>query len=135
MVAKHRQVKTMLWYPLRDEGNWTTGLETSEGIHKAAYYAFSGRNSVTLAAPASVQAAEAFAVSGVLRGREGVLAGKQVQLETRLPWQISWTTLRSTSTRSDGAYTFSSVKQAQSSYYRVRWSGVCESVKGLVLTK
>ena len=134
MVAKRRQIKALVWYPVRDDAWWTTGLERADGTRKPAWYSFAGRNSLTLAAPASARAAESFALSGVLRGREGLLAGKRVQLQSRLTWQGSWTTLRSTHTLRDGTYSFGSVRQNTTKYYRVRWSGVCDSAKRVVRT-
>jgi hypothetical protein len=135
MIAKRRQIKALLWFQVRDTSNTFTGLASSAGTSKPSWYAFSGQNSVTLAAPAAAKTAQPFAVSGVLTGREGALAGKRLQLQTRTPSHAAWKTLRVTSTRKDGSYTFSSLKQGQTRYYRVLWSGVCESPKRLVRTK
>jgi hypothetical protein len=134
MVAKQRQVKAVLWFQIQDSADDFTGLRHEDWTAKPSWYAFAGRNTLTLAAPASARAKRAFTVSGTLTTSAGPLTGKNVVLQTRLPSQTSWRDLRTATTKAGGAYTFAAQKQGTTRYYRVRWSGVCESAKRLVRT-
>ena len=132
MVARHRQIKVLLWFLVQDvratNSGTYTGLQEYGGDRKRSWYAFAGGNSLTLSAPRSIRASRAFTLKGVLRVREeGYQAGQRVQLRSRSPLQSAWRTVRSMRTGIDGAYRFASLKQKSTKYYRVRWAGVCAS--------
>jgi Cellulase (glycosyl hydrolase family 5) len=134
MATRHRQIKVLLWYLVRDTPSVYTGLQKYGGDPKRSWYAFASGNLLKLSAPRSTRASKPFTLSGVLKGREGVLAGRRLQLLSRSPSQSAWRKVRSTSTRSDGKYSFASLKQKSTKYYRVRWDGVCESARRKVRT-
>jgi len=140
MVARHRQIKVLLWYLVQDSSSVYTGLrgysgDADLGARKLSWYAFAGGNSLSLTAPRSMRASKPFTLKGVLRVRGGFLPGQtmQLQLQSRSPLQSAWSTVKSKRTGSDGKYAFA-LKQKSTKYYRVRWNGVCESVKRLVRT-
>jgi Cellulase (glycosyl hydrolase family 5). len=140
MVAKYRQIKVLLWYLVQDFSSVYTGLrgysgDADLGARKLSWYAFAGGNSLSLTAPRSMRASKPFTLKGVLRVRGGFLPGQtmQLQLQSRSPLQSAWSTVKSKRTDSDGKYAFA-LKQKSTKYYRVRWNGVCESVKRLVRT-
>jgi len=138
MVARHRQIKVLLWFLVQDvrgtSSGTYTGLQKYGGDRKRSWYAFAGGNSLTLSAPRSMRASKAFFLKGKLKGRGGSpLARQTVQLRSRSPLQSAWRTVKSMRTGILGAYSFS-VKQKSTKYYRVRWAGVCESARRKVRT-
>lgn len=133
VAGKYRQVKVLMWYLLKDSGPYYnpsgytylyTGLRKFDGTIKLSWYAFAGGNSLSLTAPSRARASKAFAIRGRLANRQGPLAGKRLQLESRLPSRSAWTILKRTSTRADGTYSFASVRQKHTRLYRVKWNGV-----------
>jgi hypothetical protein len=134
MVAKYRQIKVLLWFLVRDSTSVYTGLQKYGGVRKLSWYAFAGGNSLSLRAPLRARASRAFKLTGRLRNREGPLASKRLQLVSRLTSQSAWRVVRKTTTRGDGRYSFSSVKQKQTRFYRVKWNGVTQSATRKVRT-
>jgi len=136
MMGARRQVKALLWFLVADWGPNTknpydgsgayTGVARVDGTRKPSWYAFAGRNSVTIKAPATARRSAAFKISGVLTSKRGRLAGQTLLLQTRRPGSSAWTKGASTRTQSKGAYSFT-VRQKQTKVYRVVWDGVRES--------
>jgi hypothetical protein len=135
-VAKHRQIKVMLWFLVRDyvkdpvlHVGVFTGLTDFAGLRKPAWYAFVGHTTLTAAASQpSAAAGVPFTVSGVLTTRDGAGEGVTVLLQRRTLTGGKWSTVAkpATVTDADGAYSFD-VTQTVGWRYRVVWDGVCES--------
>ena len=139
MVARHRQIKVLLWYLVQDSSSVFTGLrgysgDADLGVRKLSWYAFAGGNSLSLSAPTRARASKAFKLTGRLKNREGPLASRRLQLESRIASQPAWRVVAKTSTLGDGTYSFGSVRQKQTRFYRVKWNGVAQSATRKVRT-
>ena len=134
MVARHRQIKVLLWFLVQDSSATFTGLQKTGGVRKLSWYAFGGGNSLSLTAPTRARAYKAFRLTGRLKNREGPLASKRLQLVSRLASQSDWRVVAKTSTLGDGTYSFGSVRQKQTRIYRVKWNGVTQSATRKVRT-
>ena len=134
MVARYRQIKVLLWFLVRDSTSVYTGLQGYGGVRKLSWYAFAGGNSLSLSAPTRARASKAFKLTGRLKNREGPLASRRLQLESRIASQPAWRVVAKTSTLGDGTYSFGSVRQKQTRFYRVKWNGVAQSATRKVRT-
>lgn len=140
MVARHRQVKALLWFLVKDSGPYDSpsgffsGLSKYDGSRKLAWFAFAGGNRLSLIAPKTVRRSKQFSLTGKLSNRDGPVAGKNLLLLARSASQTAWKTVVKTSTRSDGTYSFGRLSQQATRSYCVKWLAVTQSVTRKVLT-
>jgi hypothetical protein len=140
-AARYRQVKMLMWFLLRDfkpadpNQGFYTGLATASGTPKRAWYAFAGRNTLTLNSPASIKRGATLTLTGTLSciPAGGGLAGQQLVVQRRLPGR-PWSTLKTVSSQAAGAYSVPAagsytvqLKPKASAFYRVAWLGVVTS--------
>jgi hypothetical protein len=140
LAAKYPQVKALTWYQLRDWSptgkyssmmGWYLGLRTLSNARKTAYYAFTGGNKLTMAAPTSLRRGTTGVIKATLTSVPmGPLAGKLVSLQR---WSSgAWHTVKSVKTGSLGTCRFAIGAKA-TAYYRIAWTGVTVSAKKRVL--
>jgi hypothetical protein len=131
-VKRFKQVKMMVWFLTRDyrpetlppEYGTYTGLREAEGERKLSWFAFSGGNVLTIAAPARYRPGHAVPIAGRLtNGATGAVSGRRLLLQSRRLSGSAWRDLGGATTATDGSYRFT-VKPAGSRAYRVVWRGV-----------
>src|SRR5665811_1815803 len=77
MVARHRQVKALLWFLVEDTGPYDSpsgffsGLSKYGGSRKLAWFALAGGNRLSLIAPKTVRRSKQFSLTGKLSNRDG----------------------------------------------------------------
>lgn len=131
-AGRYKQVKVLFWYLLRDahavgappDAGVYTGLREADGDRKLSWFAFAGRNKLTIGAPRTARYGALVRISGTLSNAAvGTLPGRTLVLQSRKLRSGSWRTVSSTKTRSAGGYRFT-VKPGGSRVYRVVWRGV-----------
>lgn len=141
LMARHRQVKALLWFLVTDfaprpaEPEWGifSGLvEPDDVTRKPAWYAFAGHNQLTTVAPRSVARGVTFSVQGALTTKLGPEIGVPLRLQARRA-RGPWRTVAFVAAGEGGAFRFE-VRQTASRRYRVVWDGVCESPALIVRT-
>jgi hypothetical protein len=137
---RYPQVKALLWYLVQDVDSTATrkglymGLQDTSGRRKPAWYAFAGDNWLSIEAPSSAPAWEAFEISGAVTCRNfNPVAYQVLTLQRRKLPHGRWVTVTEGSTESDGTYGFW-VLQNGTRCYRVEWNGVQISASRTVRT-
>jgi predicted RecA/RadA family phage recombinase len=138
-VARYRQVKLLMWYLLKDQSRanpfdgFYTGLRTTNGARKRAWYAFARGNHLTLSAPASIKSGAMLTLTGQLSctSVDGLSAGKPLVMQRRLG-HGSWSTVKTFLSGTAGVYTEPGLytvrlRPKASASYRVAWLGVVTS--------
>ena len=133
-VARYRQVRMLMWFLVRDVAGpskapdlgFYTGLDTSNGAHKPAWYAFAGHNSLTIKASAtSIRRGATISLAGTLRGAGSPVA-KPIVLQSRRAGE-SWANVKTIATNVSGGYSLTGVRPKSTTYYRLSWPGVATS--------
>ena len=133
-ARRYPQVKALLWFMVQDlpvapdRLGAYMGLSTVSGDRKPAWYAFAGGNRLSPTFPAHIRRGQPFAVSVTLSSRVvGAVGGQVLLLQRRASASAAWKTAAAATTAADGTCAFR-VKQAGGTrWYRVVFSGVCES--------
>lgn len=131
-AARFPQIKALIWFPYHDagpahppadNGGVYSGLLTTTGAFKLAWYTFSGGNKLTLATKslgASVR------LSGQLTSKSmGGLRGKSLVVYRRRPGH-AWQVARNLTTGANGSYHVT-VKVSGTTFFKVAWLGVVHS--------
>ena len=131
-AARFSQIKALVWFPYHDagpanppanNGGVYSGLLTTTGAFKRAWYTFSGGNKLTLAAKslgASVR------LSGRLTSASmGGLYGKELVLYRKTAGH-AWRVARNLTTGTNGSYHVT-IKKSGAASFRVAWLGVVRS--------
>ncbi len=134
-AARFPQVKALIWYPYRDTGRnkpaadvWGvySGLVTTTGSFKRAWFAFSGGTTITLTAPTAKPLGAGALLSGRLSSPAlGGLGGKTLSVYRRVPGH-GWALLQSVRSGTGGVYR-ATVRVTGTASYRVAWDGVASS--------
>ena len=134
-ARRYPQVKMLMWYLLQDNSppgapyqGFYTGLRSSNGDRKRAWYAFAGQNALTLSGPSSVKHGATFSFSGELSCAGAGVGGQSLLLQRRSSTG-SWSTIATVTSAAAGVYTTAGsytaqVKPKASASYRITWSGV-----------
>jgi Cellulase (glycosyl hydrolase family 5) len=140
MVARHPQIKLLLWFLDRDispsgassDANGVyTGLRRLGGGAKPAWYAFAGGDHLTLSAPTTVRQGAVTRLSGRLScASVGGVKGKQLRL-LRRRGNGAWITAGGVTTGTDGEFSLR-VRVRATQRYRLLWPGVVSSPTRLV---
>ncbi len=142
LAAKHKQVKMLLWWTVRDRSSTGTysdkrgaylGLQRINGSRKPAYYVFSRGNSMTLSAPARIRRADGLTLTGVIRNRNMETMGGAKLLAQRKT-STGWKTVKTVRSNSDGTYSVR-VWPTAAARWRVNWQGVLTSPTRWVAVK
>jgi hypothetical protein len=135
-VARYPQVKALLWFmvqdlaPAPDRPGAYMGLRSTGGARKFAWYAFARDASLTLTATRPTRTAVTF--TGVLTSRAfGPLARKAVDLQVSVPGG-GWRRVATTTTGSQGEFTFARTATQSRIVYRAAWSQVSGSARTAV---
>ncbi len=131
-AARFPQIKALIWLPYQDSGpanpppnnsGTYSGLVTTTGAFKLAWYTFSGGNKLTLVTKslgASVR------LSGQLTSQSmGGLRGKSLVVYRRTPGH-AWRVARNLTTGANGSYHVT-VKAPGANFFKVAWLGVVRS--------
>lgn len=139
-AGRFSQVKNLFWFLIRDarpasgpaEAGVYTGLRESGGRRKLSWFAYAGRNRLTIAAPRSARYGAVIRVTGRLTNAVvGGVADRTLVLQARRKSGKTWRTVASTHTSSAGYYRLS-VRPPGIRVYRVVWRGVKVSAKRTV---
>ena len=131
-AARFPQIKALIWFPYHDagpanppadNGGVYSGLLTTTGAYKLAWFAFAGGNKLTLATKrlgASVR------LSGKLTSASlGGLSGKSLVLYRKTAGH-AWRVARNLTTGASGSYHVT-VKASGATFFKVAWLGVVRS--------
>ena len=131
-AARFPQIKALIWFPYHDagpahppadNGGVYSGLVTTTGAYKLAWFAFAGGNKLTLATKrlgASVR------LSGKLTSASlGGLSGKSLVLYRKTAGH-AWRVARNLTTGASGSYHVT-VKASGATFFKVAWLGVVRS--------
>jgi hypothetical protein len=140
-VARYKQVKLLMWFLLDDyspsgidplDGVYT-GLREITGAKKPSWYVFAQGNELTLQAPAMVTPGATLTLTGTLNSTcDGLLQGKLVQIQSRVP-RGAWTDVGpAVQTDALGAYTLTITAPSEPTSYRAVWPSVVTSDVSLV---
>jgi len=145
-AARFPQVKLLMWFLLSDYKpadpykGFYTGLRSSLGNAKPAWYAFARGNHLTLIAPPSITPGSTLTLRGQLKcDSVGGVAGKALVVERRLAGGL-WSTVRTVSSGAatvdaEAGFYRAQVKPKASASYRVRWLGVVTSPTRYVVVR
>jgi len=115
-AARYKRVEALFWFLLGDihpqgapaDAGVYTGLREVDGDRKLSWFAFAGRNKLTIAAPRTARYGALVRISGTLSNAAvGTLPGRTLVLQSRKLRSGSWRTVSSTKTRSAGGSTAS----------------------------
>jgi hypothetical protein len=142
LAAKHKQVKMLLWWTVRDRSSTGTysdkrgsylGLQRINGSRKPAYYVFSRGNSMTLSAPARIRRADGLTLTGVIRNRNmETMDGAKLLAQRKT--STGWKTVKTVRSNADGTYSVR-VWPTAAARWRVNWQGVITSPTRWVAVK
>jgi hypothetical protein len=131
-AARFPQIKALIWFPYHDagpanppanNGGVYSGLLTTTGAFKLAWYTFSGGNKLTLVTKSLGASAR---ISGQLTSKSmGGLRGKSLVLYQRTPGH-AWHVARNLTTGANGSYHVT-VKVSGTTFFKVAWIGVVRS--------
>ncbi len=131
-AGRYSQVKNLIWFLISDakltdgpaDAGVYTGLRELDGDRKLSWFAFAGRNRLTITAPAWAPYGANVRITGRLSNAAvGRLGGRSLVLQSRKLSGGAWRKVTSRTTGSDGSYRFG-VKPGGSRVYRVVWQGV-----------
>lgn len=130
-AGRYSQVKVLFWLCVKDfdppeAPNYAvfTGLRQADGDRKLSWFAFAGRNRLTIEAPRTARYGALIRVTGQLSNASvGTLAGRSLVLQSRKLSGGAWRKVSTVKTRSGGKYRFT-IKPGGSRVYRVVWQGV-----------
>lgn len=134
VARTYPQVKAILWFmvedlpPAPDRIGAYMGLRTTSGEPKLAWFAFAGRNTLTLTSSRWAGVRSTLRFSGSLRsGVLGRLPDKRLELQRSRRGSSTWTTVAAVATRANGTYEVRVRSSAPTDRYRMLWPGVCQS--------
>jgi hypothetical protein len=134
VAAHYPQVSMLLWFLVRDvppapsqpaDLGFYTGLDTTSGAHKRAWFVFAGHNSLTITAPTSVKRGAAIGLGGTLRCLDSA-GGKPLVLQSHMVGK-PWANGRTFKTNSSGGFGLTGLRPKSTTWYRVSWQGVVAS--------
>ena len=131
-AARFPQIKALIWFPYHDagpadpppdNGGVYSGLLTTKGAFKLAWFTFAGGNKITLGAKS---AGASTRLSGKLTSASlGGLSGKSLVLYRKTAGH-AWRVVKRLTTGAGGAY-HATFKVAGKTSFRVAWLGVVRS--------